>query len=69
MNGFGLFFWKLIDVLKEFVLFYILILIGEWFVQKRGGNLFERAWIITMIAFGILTFLLWKNIGRLLIFI
>jgi hypothetical protein len=59
----------LLNLLKEFILFYIFILLGEWFVQKRGYNLFERAWIITMIALVLLTFIAWRNFGRYLIFL
>jgi hypothetical protein len=69
MDGFSLLIWKLFDLLKEFIFFYIFILLGEWFVQKRGYHLFERAWIITMIVLVLLTFMLWINHGRYLIFL
>jgi hypothetical protein len=59
----------LFNFLKVFIFFYLFILLGEWFVQKRGYNLFERAWIITMIALVLLTFMVWRNLGRALIFL
>ena len=61
--------WKLFDVLKEFIIFYVFILLGEWFVQKKGYNLFARAWVITLITLSILTFVVWAHLGRLLIFL
>ncbi|MCQ6278646.1 hypothetical protein [Bacillus sp. EB600] len=61
--------WKLFDVFKEFIIFYVFILLGEWFVQKKGYNLFTKAWVITMIALSILTFVVWAHFGRLLIFL
>jgi hypothetical protein len=66
MGGLGLLLYNL---LKEFTLFYVFILLGEWFVHKRGYNLFERAWIITMIALVLLTFIAWRSLGRYLLFI
>lgn len=60
--------WKLFDVARDFIIFYVCILLGEWFVQKRGYNLFERALIITIIALGLLTTIVWANLGRFLIF-
>jgi hypothetical protein len=66
MGGLGL---LLFDLLKRFIFLYIFILLGEWFVQKRGYNLFERAWIITMITLLLLTFIAWRNLGRYLIFL
>jgi ethanolamine transporter EutH len=60
--------WKLYDTCKDFIIFYLFILLGEWFVQKRGFHLFERALIITIITMGLLTTILWSNFGRLLIF-
>ncbi|WML54794.1 hypothetical protein RCG17_09470 [Neobacillus sp. PS3-12] len=59
----------LFNLLKAFALFYIFILLGEWFVQKKGYNLFERAWIITMIALVLLTFIAWRSLGRYLLFL
>jgi hypothetical protein len=59
----------LFNLLKEFIIFYIFIFLGEWFVQKRGYNLFERAWMITMIALILLTFIVWRTFGRYLIFL
>lgn len=66
MVGIGL---MLFNLLKVFIFFYIFILLGEWFVQKRGYNLFERAWIITMIAMVLLILMAWRNLGRYLIFL
>jgi hypothetical protein len=60
--------WKMLNILKEFLIFYLFILAGEWFVTKRGYNLFERAWVITVIALSILTFVLWASFGRLFLF-
>lgn len=60
--------WKLVDMFKDFVILYLFILLGEWFVQKKGYNLFERAWIITMIVLFVITFMLWVNFGRVLLF-
>jgi hypothetical protein len=66
MGGLGL---LLFNLLKEFTLFYIFIFLGEWFVERRGYNLFERAWIITMIALVLLTFIAWRSLGRYLLFL
>jgi hypothetical protein len=66
MGGLGL---LLFNILKELTLFYVFILLGEWFVQKKGYNLFERAWIITMIALVLLTFIAWRSLGRYLLFL
>ena len=34
--------WKLFDVLKEFIIFYVFILLGEWFVQKKAIIFLQR---------------------------
>ncbi|MDR6121432.1 MULTISPECIES: hypothetical protein [Bacillaceae] len=49
---------------KEFIIFYLCILLGEWFAEKHGWNLFERAWLITIIALSIITFVFWAYFGR-----
>lgn len=65
MNGHELFpylLWKISDLLKEFIVLYLFILFGERFVEKRGYNLFERAWMITIIVLSVLTFLLLSHV-------
>lgn len=72
MNGqelFSFIVWKMVSLLKEFIVFYLLILMGEWFASKRGFNLFERTWIVTVITLFVLTFVLWFHLGRILLFL
>jgi hypothetical protein len=49
---------------KEFIIFYLCILLGEWFADRQGWNLFDRAWLITIISLSIITFVFWAYFGR-----
>jgi hypothetical protein len=61
--------YKLVTISLQFISLYLLILFCEWFAEKKGYNLFERAWLITLIALPILTLILWTIIiGRFHLF-
>ncbi|MFP5106842.1 hypothetical protein ACSU6B_08740 [Neobacillus sp. C211] len=61
--------YKLLTITLEFISLYLLILWSEWFAEKKGYNLFERAWLITLISMPILTLILWTIIiGRFHLF-
>jgi quinol-cytochrome oxidoreductase complex cytochrome b subunit len=72
MNGHDLLnfsLWKLISILKAFIILYICILFGEWLAEKRGYNLFERTLITTIVTIFILTFVLLGNISKVLFYL
>ncbi|EKN65646.1 hypothetical protein BABA_19476 [Neobacillus bataviensis LMG 21833] len=55
MDAQGLWSFSLLFV-KQFIIYYLIILLGEWFAEKKGYNLFERAWLITIMALSLLIF-------------
>lgn len=61
--------WKFLDVVKEFLIFFALIFLGEWFAEIKGYNVIERAWLITVIALSVLTFAIWAHWGYMLNFL
>jgi hypothetical protein len=50
--------YKLLILSLEFVALYILILLCEWFAEKKGYTIFERAWLVTLITMPIITIIL-----------
>ncbi|PGY04884.1 hypothetical protein [Bacillus sp. AFS031507] len=61
--------YKLLTITLEFIALYLLILMSEWFAEKKGYNLLERAWLITLISMPILTLIIWTIIiGRFHLF-
>jgi hypothetical protein len=61
--------YKLLSICLQFTALYILILLCEWYAEKKGFNLFERAWLVTLITFPIVTLVLWTIIiARLKLF-
>jgi hypothetical protein len=61
--------YKLLSIFLQFIALYILILLCEWYAEKKGFNLFERAWLVSLIIFPIVTLILWTIIiARLKLF-
>jgi hypothetical protein len=54
---FVLYKWLILSL--EFVALYILVLLCEWFAEKKGYTIFERAWLVTLITMPIITIILW----------
>jgi purine-cytosine permease-like protein len=53
---FVLYKWLILSL--EFVALYILVLLCEWFAEKKGYTIFERAWLVTLITMPIITIIL-----------
>ncbi|PFN98690.1 hypothetical protein COJ85_20145 [Bacillus sp. AFS076308] len=54
--------FKLISLSVQLILLYILVLLCEWFAEKKGYNLFERSFLVTLVSLPILTFIIWTII-------
>ncbi|MEH7549357.1 MULTISPECIES: hypothetical protein [Bacillaceae] len=54
--------YKLISLSVQLILLYILVLLCEWFAEKKGYNLFERSFLVTLVSLPILTFIIWTII-------
>jgi hypothetical protein len=54
--------YKLLSICLQFIALYILISLCEWYAEKKGFSLFERAWLISLIIFPIVTLILWTII-------
>jgi hypothetical protein len=52
-------------IIKQFFIYFFIIGIGEWFAQKKGYNLFERTWLITVITLSALTLAFWSHVARI----
>lgn len=52
-------------LIKQFLIYFFIIGIGEWFAEKKGYNWFERTWLITVISLSILTFAFWAQVARI----
>jgi len=62
-------FGGLVNTLRDFFIFFILIYLGEWIADLWGLSRVERAWWLTILIIGILTFILWLPLGRNLLWI
>jgi hypothetical protein len=61
--------YKLLSICLQFIALYFLIFLCEWYAEKKGFSLFERAWLISLIIFPIVTLMLWTIIiARLKLF-
>lgn len=54
--------YKLLSLSVQLILLYILVLLCEWFAEKKGYNLFERSFLVTLVSLPILTFIIWTII-------
>jgi hypothetical protein len=54
--------YKLLSICLQFVALFILILFCEWYAEKKGFSLLERAWLISLLTFPIVTLILWTII-------
>lgn len=61
--------WKLLDIVGDFLILFIVILIAEWYAVRKQYNLFERAWLLTVAVLMVLIIFLWGTFGRLLIWL
>jgi len=61
--------WKVLDIVGDFLILFIVILITEWYAVKKQYNLFERAWLLTVAVLMVLIIFLWGTFGRLLIWL
>ena len=52
-------------LIKQFLIYFVIIGIGEWFANKKGYNLFERTWLITVITLSTLTIAFWSHVARI----
>ncbi|WHY66551.1 hypothetical protein [Neobacillus sp. SuZ13] len=61
--------YKLLSLSIQFIALYLLILLCEWFAEKKGYNVFERSWLITLISLPLITLIIWTIIiGRFHLF-
>ncbi|MBT2655151.1 hypothetical protein J7E81_07835 [Bacillus sp. ISL-18] len=54
--------YKLISLSVELTLLYILVLLCEWFAVKKGYNIFERSFLVTLVTLPIVTLIIWTII-------
>ena len=54
--------YKLISLSVELTLLYILVLLCEWFAEKKGYNIFERSFLVTLVTLPIVTLIIWTII-------
>ncbi|WP_339062974.1 hypothetical protein [Tepidibacillus marianensis] len=59
----------LFNTLRDFLLLFLLLYLGEWIAELWGLSRFERAWFLTILTIGLLTFVLWSPLGRNLLWI
>ena len=61
--------YNLLSLSIQFIALYLLILLCEGFAEKKGYNVFERSWLITLISLPLLTLIIWTIIiGRFYLF-
>ncbi|MEH7097432.1 hypothetical protein [Neobacillus vireti] len=51
--------YKLISLSVELISLYILVLLCEWFAEKKGYNIFERSFIVTLVTLPVVTLIIW----------
>ncbi|WP_160725224.1 hypothetical protein [Bacillus sp. USDA818B3_A] len=54
--------YKLVSISIQLILLYILVLLCEWFAEKKGYSIFERSFLITLVSLPVLTFIIWTII-------
>jgi len=54
--------YKLISISVQLVLLYIVVLGCEWLAEKKGYNIMERSFLVTLVSLPIITFIIWTII-------
>ncbi|MDQ0229902.1 hypothetical protein [Metabacillus malikii] len=55
-----------LNVIGDFLILFVVVLLCEWYANKKGYNVVERAWLVTVVVLMVLMLALWKTYGRLL---
>jgi hypothetical protein len=58
---------QLWNIFRDFIIFFLIIYVGEWIADKNAFRRFERAWLITLMCISLLIFVLWSRLGFILI--
>jgi hypothetical protein len=62
-------FKMFLDIGEDFFILLAIVLVCEWYAGKKGYNMFERAWLITVMILLFLVSFGWYTFGKHLIWL
>jgi len=57
----------LLSILKDILILFGLLLIGDYLADRWGWSRIEKAWWLALLTIALLTFVLWYRFGKILI--